>query len=89
MKTASGIFLSLRKGFDTFLTARVLFYYKLRELYMIVACPICRTEVEWEGNPHRPFCSERCRMIDLGAWIAGEYAVPAETPPSDEETGEP
>lgn len=56
---------------------------------MIVACPICRTEVEWEGNPDRPFCSERCRMIDLGAWIAGEYAVPAETPPSDEETGEP
>ena len=56
---------------------------------MIVACPICRKEVEWEGNPHRPFCSERCRMIDLGAWVAGEYSVPAETPPSDEDTGEP
>lgn len=30
----------------------------------------------WEGNPDRPFCSERCRMIDLGHWASGDYAVP-------------
>jgi len=56
---------------------------------MIVACPICKKKVEWEGNSHRPFCSERCRMIDLGAWVAGEYSVPAETLPSGEDTEEP
>jgi len=49
-------------------------------------CPICRKPVEWENNPHRPFCSERCKLIDFGAWANGEYAVPAEEPaPSLEE----
>lgn len=43
---------------------------------MVIACPICTRETTWEGNPHRPFCSERCRMIDLGAWVDGEYRVP-------------
>jgi endogenous inhibitor of DNA gyrase (YacG/DUF329 family) len=33
-----------------------------------VKCPTCRKEVSWEHNPHRPFCSERCQLIDLGAW---------------------
>lgn len=42
----------------------------------IVRCPICRTEVQWEGNPHRPFCSERCRLLDLGAWAEGRYRIP-------------
>ncbi|MDD2319337.1 MAG: DNA gyrase inhibitor YacG [Geobacteraceae bacterium] len=55
---------------------------------MIVACPICRKETEWQGNPHRPFCSDRCRMIDLGAWSSEEYRVPSETFPSAEEIGE-
>jgi endogenous inhibitor of DNA gyrase (YacG/DUF329 family) len=41
-----------------------------------VKCPICRTEVEWENNPHRPFCSERCRLIDLGAWVEERYRIP-------------
>lgn len=31
---------------------------------------------DWNGNDFRPFCSERCRMIDFGAWIDEEYAVP-------------
>jgi uncharacterized protein len=43
-----------------------------------VKCPICRCEVEWQGNPHRPFCSERCQLIDLGAWTTERYRVPAE-----------
>jgi endogenous inhibitor of DNA gyrase (YacG/DUF329 family) len=34
--------------------------------------------VEWQGNPHRPFCSERCQLIDLGAWTTERYRVPAE-----------
>lgn len=43
---------------------------------LVVKCPICRTEVPWEGNPYRPFCSERCRLIDLGAWTEGRYRIP-------------
>ncbi|MBI2181503.1 MAG: DNA gyrase inhibitor YacG [Deltaproteobacteria bacterium] len=45
---------------------------------MRVKCPTCKTEVQWENNPHRPFCSERCRLIDLGAWATERYKIPAE-----------
>jgi endogenous inhibitor of DNA gyrase (YacG/DUF329 family) len=45
---------------------------------LVVKCPICRTEALWEENPHRPFCSERCRLIDLGAWVEGRYRIPGE-----------
>ena len=45
---------------------------------MLTKCPICKKSVEWDGNPTRPFCSERCRIRDLGAWIEEEYRVPAE-----------
>jgi uncharacterized protein len=41
-------------------------------------CPSCHRPVEWENNPHRPFCSERCKLIDFGAWANEEYTVPAE-----------
>jgi len=37
-------------------------------------CPICRKEVSRE-NPDFPFCSERCRIIDLGNWASGKYVV--------------
>jgi endogenous inhibitor of DNA gyrase (YacG/DUF329 family) len=44
-----------------------------------VSCPRCGTPVAWRPeNPFRPFCSERCRMIDLGAWATERYRVPAE-----------
>lgn len=43
----------------------------------LVACPHCGAQVAWTTeNRYRPFCSERCRQIDLGAWAAGEYRVP-------------
>lgn len=46
---------------------------------MIVNCPTCQKAVEWsDENPFRPFCSERCKLIDLGAWANEEYRVPAE-----------
>ena len=41
-------------------------------------CPICRKETVWERNPFRPFCSERCRIMDLGGWAAEKYRIPAE-----------
>ena len=43
-----------------------------------VKCPRCRKEVPWEGNPHRPFCSDRCRLIDLGAWTQERYRIAGE-----------
>ncbi|WP_336367072.1 DNA gyrase inhibitor YacG [Marinobacter sp. C2H3] len=46
---------------------------------MIVQCPTCKQSVEWDdANRYRPFCSERCQLIDLGAWANEEYRVPAE-----------
>ncbi len=42
----------------------------------IVLCPQCRTRVKWTpANPWRPFCSERCRTIDLGAWASETYRI--------------
>jgi len=38
-------------------------------------CPICEKPATWEGNPNRPFCSERCRIIDLGRWAGEKYSV--------------
>jgi len=42
-----------------------------------VACPTCNTLVSWSpDNPWRPFCSERCRLIDLGAWFEERNRIP-------------
>jgi endogenous inhibitor of DNA gyrase (YacG/DUF329 family) len=44
-----------------------------------VKCPGCGREIEWSTtNRWRPFCSERCKLIDLGAWIAEDHAIPGE-----------
>jgi uncharacterized protein len=49
-----------------------------------VKCPCCGTEVVWsEASIYRPFCSERCKTIDLGAWASERYAIPGETGESD------
>ena len=59
-----------------------------RNIIKNIKCPKCRKPATWEGNPFRPFCSERCRMIDLGAWVTGEYRVPGEEKMEDEEEEE-
>lgn len=42
-----------------------------------VKCPACGKRVEWsQQNPWRPFCCERCKIIDLGAWADESYRVP-------------
>jgi uncharacterized protein len=56
----------------------------VRLLVDVMKCPICRQEVAWEGNPDRPFCSERCRLIDLGNWANGQYGLPAEETGTEE-----
>ena len=48
-----------------------------------VKCPTCGTAVAWRAeSKFRPFCSERCRLIDLGAWASERYSI--EGPPADE-----
>ena len=39
-------------------------------------CPTCDKPVAWAGNPDRPFCSLRCRLIDLGGWLDERYRLP-------------
>ena len=51
----------------------------LRLVMPVVECPRCRKETEFTGNEFRPFCSERCKLIDFGSWADGDYSLPAET----------
>lgn len=55
-----------------------------------VNCPVCQKMVEWnEGSEFRPFCSERCKMIDLGDWISENHRIPGEpTEVADESISE-
>lgn len=49
-------------------------------------CPTCHKAVDaGKANPWRPFCSERCRLIDLGEWVSEGHRIPGE--PADPEAG--
>lgn len=58
-----------------------------------IFCPTCRQEFESDHSPAMPFCSQRCRLIDLGRWVNEEYSLPIEReaelekfrPPRDDE----
>jgi len=52
---------------------------------MIIKCPRCGNKAETEGNRYRRFCSERCKLIDLGNWISGNYRIPTRTQDEDED----
>jgi endogenous inhibitor of DNA gyrase (YacG/DUF329 family) len=58
-----------------------------------VRCPTCQREVEWSTqSPWRPFCSERCKMVDLGAWFAEDRSIagePADPMSGDDSDGSP
>ena len=57
----------------------------------IVPCPTCSKAVDYRQrarNPYFPFCSERCKLIDLGKWVSGEYRIPTASP-DEEEDGSP
>jgi endogenous inhibitor of DNA gyrase (YacG/DUF329 family) len=45
-----------------------------QETKKTLKCPICKKEVAFDG-PEMPFCSERCRMIDLGNWASEKYVI--------------
>ena len=43
----------------------------------VVYCPVCAKAVRWSSEEKwKPFCSERCRLIDLGQWLNEEYRIP-------------
>ena len=45
---------------------------------LVVECPTCQKKVEWKTeNKYRPFCSDRCHLIDLGEWANEEKRIPA------------
>ncbi len=52
----------------------------------IVTCPQCAKDVIWdkELSPFRPFCSERCKLIDLGQWASESYSVPVNGNPAED-----
>lgn len=58
-----------------------------------VPCPTCGKKTPWETNqPFRPFCTERCRLIDLGEWASEGYRVagdpiPHDSSPEDDKEG--
>lgn len=46
---------------------------------LTVECPTCNAPVTWDASfPDRPFCSARCRLIDLGAWASEEHVIPGD-----------
>jgi endogenous inhibitor of DNA gyrase (YacG/DUF329 family) len=51
----------------------------------LVKCPSCGKKVEYEDNEYRPFCSERCKLLDFGAWADEEYNLPTESSELTEE----
>ncbi len=55
----------------------------------VVKCPTCNKQVEWsEQSKWKPFCSERCKLIDLGAWADGSHSIHGEESPKAEDTSE-
>lgn len=54
----------------------------------MVVCPACKGPSLYAlSNASRPFCSERCKNIDFGAWASESFRMAAETPPDDEADG--
>lgn len=50
----------------------------LRKVFKFMRCPICGAPTVWKDNPTRPFCSERCKLIDFSHWADEDYAVPSD-----------
>lgn len=55
---------------------------------MKIKCPVCDKKAEWSENQWRPFCSERCRNVDLGKWFDEDYRVAGEFAPDPEQQAE-
>ena len=56
----------------------------------VVVCPACNGKSIYAvSNPFRPFCSQRCKTVDLGAWASEDFRMPVDIPPDDEVYGDP
>ncbi|TLN26437.1 DNA gyrase inhibitor YacG [bacterium] len=53
-------------------------------MVMTVKCPTCKKETAWEENRFRPFCSERCKLIDFSKWLDQKYAIEVFDPEDDD-----
>ncbi|WP_028302246.1 DNA gyrase inhibitor YacG [Oceanospirillum beijerinckii] len=52
----------------------------MTEKILTVDCPTCKKKVQWnQDNIHRPFCSDRCRLIDLGEWASENHKIAGES----------
>jgi endogenous inhibitor of DNA gyrase (YacG/DUF329 family) len=51
---------------------------------MKIICPVCKKSTTWEENSWRPFCSEKCKLIDLGKWVSEEYRIEGEKSESEQ-----
>lgn len=48
-------------------------------------CPQCKKPTTWQNNPNKPFCSDRCKLIDLGAWASESYKIASHDSPFSDE----
>lgn len=56
----------------------------------VVRCPTCSGDSVYDAsNRYRPFCSERCKQVDLGAWASEDFRMPTQAPPDDAPFGDP
>ena len=56
----------------------------------VVNCPQCGKSIVWDNsNPFRPFCSERCKLIDLGQWATESYRIPDTGKDPEKQEGDP
>ena len=53
-----------------------------------IRCPVCEKHFDPAASQAMPFCSDRCRQIDLGRWLREAYSVPVERDPEEEADGE-
>ncbi|MGB9429899.1 MAG: DNA gyrase inhibitor YacG [Gammaproteobacteria bacterium] len=61
----------------------------MNENVSIAKCPHCGKSVTWNAESEwKPFCSERCRLIDLGDWLSEKHAIAGNTPAPDQDRGE-
>jgi hypothetical protein len=59
-----------------------------QNISQIVPCPNCKKSVLWDQNSlYRPFCSKRCKLIDLGDWASENHSIPGTDVISDESEG--
>jgi uncharacterized protein len=62
----------------------------MSETPRIVLCPTCGKRVKWSpGNEFRPFCSERCKLIDLGGWASEQHRIPGAEEDDDLSSDDP